>query len=109
MSQIREFTDVELFEMFNVDLGELTNNRGQMLYGLGWSKPAPNLVGVDLWEVTYRRSKVDKDTLSRQDLNVMQAEERAQRVARMAEYAETAEAQNIPLSNFLAEPKYADV
>ena len=109
---IKQFSDAELFEMFNIDLGcfvEATNKHVNADQQIDPSE----LYGKDMWEVRYaRKSKVNKDALSAEELERERKRERGERVARLREIVsqmsdEQMEADDVSICDLIEKPVYA--
>lgn len=111
--EIREFTDAELFTMFNVDCGQLvaaTNDQVDESLRIEGEDLTP-LYGVDLWDARFpRKGRFNVDSVSPEELRRLQRAERAERVNRLAELAsnlEQMEADDVPICELIEAPKYA--
>lgn len=111
---IREFTDAELFTMFNIDCGQLveaTNEQVDPELRIEGDE-LTKLYGVDLWDVRFpRKSKVaDPSAMDADELRRCQRAERAERIeqlAAMADNLEQWENDDISITELLPPPKYS--
>lgn len=110
---IHEFTDAELFTMFNVDCGELvdaTNDQVDDNLRIE-GEELEALRGKDLWDVRFVRhgKVVDPTAMSYEDLKREQKRERRERIQQleaMANDLDRWEAEDISICDLLPPPKY---
>lgn len=107
-------SDLELFTMFQVDVGELVIN-SKLRRGEEVTKEDKALIGTDLWYFTQRQRTgkvVDFDTDSPEEFKRMQKQEQAERAELLAALAsddmvmDYLEKFDISLTELLPPPKH---